>query len=101
MAIASWSLVRVYGTWTDAKGNMLSGTYKISVPARLTNSTDDLIIPAGTYDSGALNTTPGATLSQTFRYTVGTATSDVTVITQSSTLFYLYTGGPKAARLTM
>ena len=59
MAIASWSLVRVYGTWADAKGNMLSGTYKISVPARLTNSTDDLIIPAGTYDSGALNTTPG------------------------------------------
>ena len=34
MAIPSWSLVRVYGTWTDAKGNMLSGTYITTVGGR-------------------------------------------------------------------
>lgn len=56
MAIASWQLVRVYGTWTDANGAALAGTYTISVTRRLTNATDDLIIPAGVFKSGALST---------------------------------------------
>ena len=59
MAIDSWSLTRVFGTWVDHLGNLLAGTYKIIIPARLTNSADDLIIPAGLFAQGALNTTPG------------------------------------------
>lgn len=59
MAISSWSLVRVYGTWTDHQGMLLAGNYKIKVPTRLTNSADDIIIPAGVFASGMLNTTAG------------------------------------------
>lgn len=59
MAISSWSLVRVYGTWTDHQGMLLAGNYKIKVPTRLTNSADDIIIPAGVFASGTLNTTAG------------------------------------------
>lgn len=59
MAISSWSLVRVYGTWTDHQGMLLTGNYKIKVPTRLTNSAADIIIPAGVFASGTLNTTAG------------------------------------------
>lgn len=59
MAIGSWSLVRVYGTWVDAKGVLLPGKWKVRVPTRLTNSSDDYIIPAGLFDQGDLNVTPG------------------------------------------
>jgi hypothetical protein len=59
--LESWNLVRVYGTWVTPDGaTMLSGTYTITIPGRLTNSTDDRIIPAGTFASGQLNTTPGS-----------------------------------------
>lgn len=60
MAIPSWSLVRVYGSWTDATGQLLGGTYEIKIPARLTNSADDLIIPAGVFATGQLNTVAGS-----------------------------------------
>lgn len=59
MAISSWSLVRVYGTWTDHQGMLLTGNYKIKVPTRLTNSAADIIIPAGVFASGTLDTTAG------------------------------------------
>jgi len=60
MAIPSWSLVRVYGTWTDYTGARLAGTYAVSISSRLTTTaTDDLIIPAGPYADGALSTTVG------------------------------------------
>ena len=54
MAIASWSLVRIYGTWVNHAGTKLPGSYKIKVPVRLTNSADDEIIPAGIFASGDL-----------------------------------------------
>ena len=59
MAIPSWSLVRVYGTWTDHAGVRLPGTYEVRIPVRLTNSADDLMIPAGIFAAGALSTTVG------------------------------------------
>ena len=52
----SWNLVRVYGTWRGMDGALRAGTYKVTLPARITNTTDDAIIPAGTYASGALQT---------------------------------------------
>lgn len=55
----SWNLVRVYGTWKNMNGSMKVGTYKVTIPARITNSTDDAIIPAGLFLQGDLNTTSG------------------------------------------
>lgn len=54
MAIESWSLVRVYGTWADHSGAKLPGKYEVSIPVRLTNSADDLILPKGVVASGEL-----------------------------------------------
>lgn len=53
----SWNLVRVYGTWRGMDGTLKAGTYKVTIPARITNVTDDAIIPAGTFATGALQTT--------------------------------------------
>lgn len=55
----SWDTTRVYGTWNGQGGVKLSGSYKVVIPQRVTNTTDDLIIPAGTFASGSLNVTPG------------------------------------------
>ena len=54
MAIDSWSLVRVYGTWVTHAGLKLAGRYRVTISARLTNSADDLIIPAGIFAQGDL-----------------------------------------------
>lgn len=54
MAIDSWSLVRVYGTWVTHAGLKLAGKYKVTISARLTNGADDLIIPAGIFAQGDL-----------------------------------------------
>src|SRR4051812_5768401 len=59
----SWNLVRVYGTWRGMDGTLKAGTYKVSIPARVTNSTDDAIIPAGVFASGSLQTTATPSLS--------------------------------------
>lgn len=53
----SWNLVRIYGTWRGQDGALLAGKFKVTIPARITNSTDDAIIPAGVYASGDLQTT--------------------------------------------
>lgn len=58
-AAPSWGTCRTYGTWHSHTGEMLSGTYSVSVPVRITNATDDVIVPAGLFASGTLNTTPG------------------------------------------
>lgn len=52
MAIESWSKCRVYGTWTDAEGNRLPGSVATTISARVTNTADDIIIPAGRYQPG-------------------------------------------------
>ena len=58
--IPSWNHKRVYGTWIKQGGDaMRAGTYKVTVPVRVTNATDDAIIPAGTFATGSLNVTPG------------------------------------------
>ncbi len=54
--VSSWNLVRVYGTWRGMDGALKAGTYKVTLPARITNTTDDAIIPAGTYATGPLQT---------------------------------------------
>lgn len=56
----SWNLVPVFGTWRAHDGTLLPGTYQVSVPVRLTSPTEDVIIPAGIFDSGYLNTAEGA-----------------------------------------
>lgn len=55
----SWNTCRVYGTWHRLDGTMRAGTYKITLPVRVTNATDDVIIPAGVVATGELNTTAG------------------------------------------
>ena len=55
----SWNTVRVHGTWVNQDGTMKAGSYKVDMPVRVTNATDDVIIPKGTFSSGALNTTSG------------------------------------------
>ena len=52
--VPSWDLVRVYGTWRSQGGALKSGTYKVTVPARITNIANDAIIPAGLFASGSL-----------------------------------------------
>jgi len=47
-------MARVYATWHGQNGQMRAGKYKVTIPARITNHTDDAIIPAGTFDSGDL-----------------------------------------------
>jgi hypothetical protein len=51
---SSWNLVRVYGTWHTQGGTLKPGKYTVTIPARITNHTDDAIIPAGQYDAGDL-----------------------------------------------
>ncbi len=56
----SWNLVRVFGTWRNlADGALKAGTYTIRVVTRVTNSTDDAIIPSGVFATGALSTSGG------------------------------------------
>lgn len=55
----SWNTCRVYGTWNKMDGSLRPGTYKVTLPFRVTNATDDVIIPAGVFATGELNTTPG------------------------------------------
>ena len=60
--IETWSRCRVHGTWTDALGSRLQGTYEATITGRVTNRAMDsgagdtgVIIPAGRYASGILN----------------------------------------------
>lgn len=55
----SWNTVRVFGTWVNQDGSLKTGTYKVEMPVRVTNATDDVIIPKGVFATGVLNTTPG------------------------------------------
>ena len=59
----SWNLVRVYGTWRGQDGSLRAGSYKVTIPARITNATDDAIIPAGIYKEGVLQTAVDASPS--------------------------------------
>lgn len=56
----SWNTVRVYGTWHNMDGSLRAGSYKVTIPMRVTNTTDDVIIPSGVFSTGTLNVTPGA-----------------------------------------
>jgi hypothetical protein len=53
---SSWNKVRVYGTWISEDGALKAGAYKVIIPVRLTSPTDDVIIPAGTFAVGTLQT---------------------------------------------
>lgn len=60
--VPSYNTKRVFGTWVRQGGTeMRPGNYKVTVPVRVTNATDDVIIPAGIYSTGVLNTAPGTT----------------------------------------
>ena len=59
MAIESWNLVEIRGTWTNHHGGKLPGRYEVKVPSRLTNYTDDIIIPAGVFAAGDLSVVEG------------------------------------------
>jgi len=56
----SWNTCRVVGTWHNLDGSRRAGTYKVTIPVRVTNATDDVIIPAGVAQQGALEVDSGA-----------------------------------------
>ncbi|MCR6706537.1 MAG: hypothetical protein NVV66_18240 [Cellulomonas sp.] len=55
----SWSTTRVYASWRKLDGTPRAGTYKITIPARVVNVADDVIIPAGVFAQGPLITVDG------------------------------------------
>lgn len=56
---SSWNKVTVYATWENYDLSPKAGTWTASIPVRVTNATDDVIFPAGTFASGSLDTTVG------------------------------------------
>lgn len=56
---ASWGTCNVVGTWHNQDGSNKDGTYTVTVPNRVCNATDDVIIPAGQFAAGELVTTLG------------------------------------------
>ncbi len=56
----SWNTCRVVGTWHNLDGSRRTGTYKVTIPVRVTNTTDDVIIPAGVAMQGTLEVDSGA-----------------------------------------
>lgn len=56
----SWNTCRVFGTWHKLDGTRRTGTYKVTIPVRVTNSVDDVIIPAGVALTGTLNIDSGS-----------------------------------------
>lgn len=55
----AWNLIRVYGTWNNLNGTRKAGAYRVSIPQRVVDVPDDVMIPAGVFTSGSLVTTPG------------------------------------------
>jgi len=51
----SWNTVPLFGTWRNYDGTLKAGNYKVTSAVRVTNATDDVIVPAGLVASGALN----------------------------------------------
>lgn len=58
----SWNLVRCYGTWNNQDGTKKQGSYRVTIPQRVTSAVDDAVIPPGIFASGALNTGTGPSL---------------------------------------
>lgn len=56
----SWNTCNVYATWHNQDGSNKDGSYSVTIPNRVCNGTDDVIIPAGVFSSGPLVTTLGA-----------------------------------------
>lgn len=56
----SWNTCRVYGTWHKLDGSRRTGTYKVTIPVRVTNATDDVIVPAGVAMQGTLEVDSGS-----------------------------------------
>lgn len=65
--VPSWNTVRIYGTWRNLDGTLKAGSYKVTFPQRVTNATDDVIVPAGTFAAGQLSTAPDAAPSLDFQ----------------------------------
>lgn len=61
VVVPSWDMGQVIGTWRTLNGELHPGKYKVSYP-RVTNVTDDAIIPAGVFAEGLLNTTGSRSL---------------------------------------
>lgn len=53
---ASWGTHRVYGTWNNLNSTRKAGDYVAMLGTRVTNETDDVIVPLGLVASGSLNT---------------------------------------------
>ena len=88
-SVAPWSTVTLSGT-----GSSAGAWSQISGPA------------AALGGSGAVRTfeavpgnTPGGTVTRTFRYTVGAATDDMVVTTQSASVFVGSVASPKAVKV--
>lgn len=53
---ASWGTHRVFATWKNMDGTRKAGQYTGFLATRVTNETDDVIVPIGQVASGTLNT---------------------------------------------
>lgn len=59
----SWNTVRTFGTWRNGDGTLKAGAYTVELLTRVTNHTDDDIIPAGPFLNGNLQTLNNASPS--------------------------------------
>lgn len=89
-SVAAWDPVTLTGT-----GSAAGAWSQISGPAVTLGGSG----ATRTFQAVPSNT-PGATIDRVFRYTVGTATDDVTITTASAGLFFASAGGLRAARQT-
>lgn len=89
--VPAWDTVTLTGT-----GSAAGDWTQISGPTVTLDGTGG----TRTFEAAPSNT-PGDTTVRTFRYTVGTATDDMTVTTGSGSLFYGSAASPRAARHTM
>ena len=72
----SWNTVPLFGTWRNYDGTLKSGSYKITSSVRVTNTTDDVIVPAGLVASGALNEKEATGGGKTYSLYVDVPASD-------------------------
>jgi len=54
MPLSAWDKTRVYATWYTHTATRIPGTWKVTMPARVTMEDGEAIIPAGVYATGEL-----------------------------------------------
>lgn len=88
-------MVRVYGTWRGMDGTLLAGKYTVTFPARVTDGTDDVIIPAGIFAKDVPLVTTGSGPSLDF-LCPATDDPDIAETGWKVQITVTFTGGAKA-----